>query len=321
MTQYRFKKFCALAAATLAVPAMSSAKTQSLGNEAVSPKETKNIVEETKESCISGDIGLNITSQYVSRGVVFENQGAILQPYADLYFQLYQRDGFLNKIALNIGVWNSFNSKKTDAGAVSGTPGHSSTPGWYETDFTAGISFTFLKNLTITPSYYAFLSPNDGFSTFQGINTKLAYDDTDLLHAFALHPYAQILVELQNKAGTGPNEGVYYELGIAPSVPLGPVTLTIPVTAGFGSNNFYGQINPAGNVTEDGFGFVSAGLNLSYPLAFIPKSLGSWSINGGATYYYLNSVLANFNTEQTGGNVRNRSNNEVVFSGGLGVTF
>ena len=79
-----------------------------------------------------------------------------------------------------------------------------------------------LKNFTITPSYFAFLSPNSAFQTFQGLNMNLAYDDTDLLHAFALHPHFTTLFELENKAGNGNDEGVYYEVGIAPSAPARP---------------------------------------------------------------------------------------------------
>jgi hypothetical protein len=52
-----------------------------------SGKESKPVVEISERSCITGDIGINVVSQYVSRGVIFENQDAIIQPYADLYFK------------------------------------------------------------------------------------------------------------------------------------------------------------------------------------------------------------------------------------------
>ena len=60
---------------------------------------SKAVVEKCKESCITGDLGVNVVSQYVSRGVIFENQGGIIQPYADLYFKLYEGEGFLNKVS------------------------------------------------------------------------------------------------------------------------------------------------------------------------------------------------------------------------------
>jgi hypothetical protein len=312
MTKSSIAKFCAVAAGLL-LPSVSWA-----GETVASKEVVKNVVEEIKESCISGDIGINITSQYVSRGLIFENQGAIIQPYADLYFKLYEGTGFLTKMQLNLGIWNSFHSRKTDAGSVTGA-GTASTRSWYEFDFTAGISFTFAEKLTFTPSYYTFLSPNDGFSTFQGLNLKLAYDDSSLWgdSGFALNPWVQVLFELENKAGNGSDEGIYYEVGIAPSFTVGPVGVSVPITAGFGSNDFYGDIN--GN--NEAFGYVSAGVNLSYTLPFIPECYGSWAINGAATYYYLGDALDDYNTAARGGSVRDGSHHEWVFSGGLVVTF
>lgn len=300
MLKTHMLKITSLCVGLAGLPLVASA------GETVAGKESKQLVEEVKKSAISGDLGVNIVSQYVSRGVIFEDQGAILQPYADLYFTVYEGDGFLNSIKLNLGIWSSFHSNKTDAGLVSG--GGTSTRNWYEFDFTPGVSFTFAKNFTFTPTWLYYASPNDGFSTFQGLNFKLAYDDTDLLGAFALHPFVQVLFELENKAGNGADEGIYYEVGIAPSVPVGPVTLTFPITAGFGSNDFYAD--------DDGLGFVSAGMTASYALGFIPESLGTWTVTGGVTYYYLNTGLDDFNP-----GVRDSSEHEVVFSGGLGMVF
>jgi hypothetical protein len=313
MTKHSIAKFCILTAGILALPTLSFA-----GKEIVS--KDKNPVEVVKESCITGDLGVNVVSQYISRGLIFENQGGIIQPYADLYFRLYQGDGFINKVSANVGIWNSFHSRHTDAGEAvgrgTGRADASSTRSWYEFDFTAGLAVTFLKNFTLTPSYYTFLSPNDGFNTFQGLNVNLAYDDTDLLGKFALHPHVTVLWELENKAGNGSDEGVYYEVGIAPSTPLGKdtgLTLTLPITAGFGSNEFYAR--------NAGFGYFSAGAQVSYALAFVPKCLGAWTVNSGATYYYLGSQsLRDFNTAPAN-DVRDAKNSEWVFSGGLAVSF
>jgi hypothetical protein len=331
MTKQSFAKFCTLAAGMITIPAVTYA-----GQEI---KETKQIVEKAKESCISGDLGINVVSQYVSRGVIFENQGGIVEPYADLYFKLMEDEsGFLNKVTLNLGIWNSFHSRHTDAGLTEGFPGgdssqfNSSTRSWYEFDFTAGVSFTFAKNWTFTPSYYTFLSPNDGFSTFQGLNLKLAYDTTDVI-GFNLGFYAQVLFELENKAGTGSDEGVYYEVGIAPAIPLGPVTLSFPITAGFGSNDFYGSattkdvfvddvfVGTETTIHDEAFGFFSAGAQVSYPLAFVPECLGTWTVTAGYTYYYLGAGTSDFNTASRGGTVRDFKNNEHVFSGGLVIAF
>jgi hypothetical protein len=276
MSKYTIAKFCALTAGLSMLPGVSYA-----GKEV---KDVKEVIEKCKESCITGDIGLNIVSQYVSRGVIFENQAAILEPYADLYFKMYEGEGFLNKASINLGIWNSFHSRHTDAGIASGASS-SSTRSWYEFDFTAGVSFTFAKNFTFTPSYYTFLSPNDGFSTFQGLN-------------------------------------LYYEVGIAPSVPVGPITLTFPITAGFGSDDFYGSLNThTGNIDDESFGFFSAGVTAAYTLKFVPECYGTWTVNAGYTYYYLGQGTSDFNTEARGGAVRDGKDSEHVFSGGLSVAF
>ncbi len=97
MTNQSIAKFCILTAGILALPTLSFA-----GKEIVS--KDKNPVEVVKESCITGDIGVNVVSQYISRGLIFENQGAIIEPYADLYFRIYKGDGFINKVSVNIGI-------------------------------------------------------------------------------------------------------------------------------------------------------------------------------------------------------------------------
>jgi hypothetical protein len=314
MIKHKIAKVGVLTAAILSVPAISFAGTPS--------KEMKTVVEKCKESCITGDLGINVVSQYVSRGVIFENQGWITQPFADLYFKLHEGEGFLNKVSLNLGIWNSFHSRKTDAGIASGA-GSSSTRSWYEFDFTAGVSFTFAKNFVFTPSYYAFLSPNDGFSTFQGLNLALSYDTTDLI-GFNLAPKVQVLFELENKAGTGADEGVYYEIGIAPSFPIGEtgLTVSVPIAAGFGSNDFYGSFNSStGTVDDEAFGYFTAGVSASYALAFVPECYGNWTASAGYSYYYLGDGTSDFNTAERGGAVRDYSEHEHVFSAGIILAF
>ena len=266
--------------------------------------ETTPLVEELKKSAITGDLGVNFVSQYVLRGLIYENQGVIAQPYLNLYFKLYEGEGFVNKVSLIAGVWASLHSRHTDA-----SPG-STVPAWFEFDYTPGVAVTFAKNFTLTSSFFSYTSPNGAFDTFYGANFQLGYDDTDLLGAFALHPRVVYLRELEGKAGSGSSEGNYYEVGIAPVLPAcGPVTISLPLTAGFGSHQFYAD--------NTGFGFFSGGINAAIALGFIPEQYGSWTLNTSATYYYLNGSLADFNNP----NVRPSRHNEFVFSGGIGLTF
>lgn len=260
--------------------------------------ESKAVVETTTKSAITGDLGVNFVSEYISRGAMQENQGVIAQPYLDLYFALCEGEGFINKVTLNLCFWSSLHSHHP--GVVS------TTPAWYEFDYAPGVSVTFAKNFTLTASYFEFDSPADAFESSRNLNFNLAFDDSDDLGAFALHPHVAYLRELGGgAAATGNGSGNYYEAGIAPALPsIGPVALTIPVTAGFGSNRFYAE--------NKAFGFVSGGLAASVPLSFIPAQFGSWSFNAGATYVYLSGQNAGYSGVD---------NSRFVFSGGIGATF
>ena len=299
MTKHSIAAACAL---TLAAVGFTS--TGFAGTEAKAAK----VVQETiKETCITGDIGLGVVSEYISRGVVQENQGFIAQPYLDLYFKLYEGTGFFNKVSLNGGLWSSFHSNHTLA-----TPG-TSFAAWYEQDWTVGLAITFAKNFTLTASWFdeEFVSSN---ARGGAVNVNLAYDDTDLLGAWALHPHVAVLKSMiGNYVGvTGGANAWYYEAGIAPGFVVGkggtyPVAVTIPLTVGLGSETYNG----------DDFGFFSAGVTAAVPLAFVPSCYGSWSYTTGFTYVYQGSQAAAASAPL----VTNGDRNQFVFSGAIGLTF
>jgi len=299
LNNYNFRlTFCTgIAMAGLLVPAHLFAGTDS--------KETQ-VVQPVNQSAITGDLGVNFVSQHVSRGKINENQGVIAQPYADLYLPLYEGSGAINKIALDLGLWSSLTSRHTGA-----TPDSTVKP-WNEFDYLPGVSVTFVKNLIFTASYYEFDSPNGAFDPSRNLNISLDYNDANVLGAFALHPHLTYLKELSGKANNGPanKKGDYYEVGVAPGLPaFGPVIVSFPVTAGFGSAGFY-----AGDENSE-FGYLSAGPNVVVSLPFVPARLGRWTANLGAYYYYLHGSLSTANA------IRPSNNNDWVFNGGVGMTF
>ena len=296
-----------LVAGILATPAIGFAGTASAG------KETP--VEKCKESCISGSLGIDVVSMYVSHGVFYENQAAIFQPYGSLSFQLQEGEGALNSTSFDLGWWNSFHSRHTDAGVVNG--GRQTTPAWFETDFSFGLTFNFLKNFSFSPTYTFYLSPNDAFETAQTLSFKLSYDDTDLLGALALHPGVNVWWEVDNKIGTGPDEGFIYEFGISPARSFGDLTVTLPISAGLGSSGGYTNADGGDEV----YGYFTAGVNLSFALKSIPECLGEWSVHAGYSYYNLGDGTRDYGTIATGGLIRDSRRNEHVFSGGLTVEF
>ena len=304
MTKHSIAAFCALTLAAFGFAPTSHAvdsipATTVAHDDGKDVKETKDVKEQVKESCITGDLGVTLVSEYLSRGLVLENQGVIAQPYLDLYFKLYEGTGFINKVVFNLGLWSSIHSHVQPIGSTD------TTRNWYEFDYTPGVSVTFAKNFTFTASYFEFDSPASAFDTARSLNFNLAYDDTDLLGKFALHPHVTYLRELDAPgfAGLQPN-GNYYELGLAPGFTAGPVTITIPLTVGLGSQGFY---------QSDTFGYASGGVQLSIPISFIPDCYGKWTFSGGYTYYRLGTDVAD--ATATG------HRNQNVFQGAIGLTF
>ena len=267
-------------------------------------KETKIIEAPKATSAISGDAGFNFVSAYFSRGILQENQGAIFEPYADLFIALYEGDGIVNKLTANFSVWSSIQAHH---------PGVVSTTGsWYEFDWMPGVSLTLAKNFTLTVSYYQFDSPNDSFRTSGNLNVNLAYNDADLLGKFALHPHVTYLRELTGKAGLGTEQGNYYEVGIAPALPaMGPLTVSFPLTAGFGNAGFYEVHTSPVTTSETNFGYLSVGPSIAVALP-LPSRYGAWTFNASAIYYHLNGTVAAADVNR---------HNDWVFSGGLGVAF
>ena len=279
-------------------------------------KHTK-VIEPVQESCITGDIGFDVVSNYIRHGIALENQGLIMQPYADLHFRIYKGAGALTSVTADIGISNSFHSHHP------GTLGET-TANWFEFDFQAGLTFAFDK-LSIGGYFKTYESPSSVFQNTYTAGLTAAYDDSAALGAFALHPYA--LVEFQLEGTTGNNfrggpgfqgRGQYYEIGIAPGHTWGDLTLSLPVKAGFGSGGFY--------LGNRGFGFISIGARADYALHFVPACLGKWSVSTSATYYRLGGNNNSNTRNQSGAAGAGLSQlktdkNQLVFQGGLKVAF
>jgi len=285
-------------------------------------KPMKPVAETMSDSCITGDIGFDVVSEYITKGQVQQNQGFIIQPYADLHFRIAKNVGAIDSITVDLGIWNSMHAHSDIGGR--GTTAH-----WYEFDFKSGLTFNVAK-FAISPYFIIYESPSDAFRSAYAIGLNLAYDDSTLLGAFALHPYIFGELNVQGTTGDGfrhtgsgntfrinPANGQYFEAGIAPGHSFGDLTLTLPIKAGFGSGNEY-AFNRA-------FGYFSVGADAAYALSFVPKCLGTWSVHAGVAYYRLGSgaayTAAPFGRTDGMGNVLPGDKNQVVFQGGMKVAF
>lgn len=234
----------------------------------------------------SGMAEVGVADKYIYHGYVLENQGAIVQPYLEVFAQFYSGEHFLTKASFRLAVFSSFQlheSRDEEAEAM--------IRSWYELQVEAGIVLEFAKRFTFSASYVRFESPNSAFIAANGAEFILAIDDSDWLGAFALHPHVTWFRPFPG-GWESSDEGSYFELGIEPEHSFGkserPPTVSFPITVGFGQKRYY---------FGEHFGFFSTGVAVSVPLTFIPPSLGEWSLGASATYYRLGRNAAEFSND------------------------
>ncbi len=221
---------------------------------------------------------LGISSHYLTpRGMDVVRQGVVFQPMVLTFFNVYKSDdSFLNSATVVAGMWNCFATSKQPSSDSNGAK----KTGWIETDPIAGLSFGLAKNFTLSVTYTAFSMQIDNIPFSQHLETKLAFNDTDYLKAFALHPYVIYWQELSGKAvaNTDPNPttSFYFDVGIAPGYTFEKcygLKLEAPCRVLMANEDFYGSA--AGPTT-----FVSLyefGVKASMPLKFMPQGYGHWN--------------------------------------------
>jgi hypothetical protein len=236
---------------------------------------------------ISLRAGVDFTTAYMFRGILQEDEDFIAQPFGEITITLHEGSEALNSVTTTLGIWNSFHSGPTGGDGPTDDP-----KSWYELDFYGGVNFTFLEKFQAGVIYTAYISPNDSFGTVNEIALRFAFDDKDLLGAFALSPSILIAFEIDGQADGGAHEGIYLQIGIQPGLTLieseeYPVTLSFPVTVGLSLDDYY----EFGTGDDDTFGYLSLGAVFGMPLAFIPASFGSWEIHAGVQFFFLGDNL------------------------------
>jgi hypothetical protein len=220
-----YKNSMCVAAAALVTAATSFAGTTTLPTTTVKPK--------SASIDISGSLGVDVASSLVYRGVVLDNN-PVVQPRLDVAVPLGA-----DNIALKLSTVETLGTK-------------SPLNGLTRTENEIGVAVK-VGSLTVTPSFQTVYSPTSKYQSSEGVNLNLRYDDSALLGAFALKPHVSAFVTTNgtNNNGTG-SSGKYYEVGVAPSTTVLNTKVSLPVSVGFGSDNYY-----AGNKSR---GYTSAGL-------------------------------------------------------------
>lgn len=276
---------------------------------------------------ISFSAGIDISDAYYFRGIKQENDGVQLQPYFEMTFNLYEGDGVLQSLGIVLGSWSSFHFDDPPSIRAGGDPSR-----WYEADIYAGLAMGLADTWSLKMIYTAYMSPNGVFTTVQDVTITVGYDDAahwegivDIDGFAGLQPSAALVVELYNQAdggngfpgASGTDEGIALLLGIEPSMTLiasedMPITLSVPVTAGFSLDDYYERVKPSGSVDDDNFGFVEVAVKLSTPLAFIPAEYGEWEVYGSVNFLFLGETTEELNSDD---------DFEVYFKIGAGFTY
>ncbi|HTD68373.1 MAG TPA: hypothetical protein VK846_17745 [Candidatus Limnocylindria bacterium] len=244
-------------------------------------------------------LNFEFSDKYLTpRGMIVHDDGFTFQQLALGFANVYQGEKFLNDVTLVGGVWNDFSS---DGVSVHAPFGSKPKTHWVEIDPIAGISAKFAKNFQLDVTYTAFNMQILDIGTSQHLETKLGYDDTSLLGAFALHPYFLYWQELDGKATAaqvpyivfagqpGPDSSYYFEFGIAPSYTCKKIGLKLeaPCRVLLPNEDFYGEFYDDASAV----GLFELGLKASMPMNFMPQGYGHWSFHVG--FKYMNFVDEN----------------------------
>ncbi len=264
---------------------------------------------------VSFTLGVDFTTAYFYRGIIQENQGLIMQPYADATFQL------TDALSVYLGTWNSIQDN------LAGSD-------WYESDFFVGASYSLSECLSVDLSYIWLYGPSGGGEFTQEINIGVAYDDSGLWgDGFdGLQPYVLVGIETSGGSDMGGlhgsgSKGTYLELGVAPSFTVvesasSPITLTIPVTVGLGWD-YYEAFSDAtpGVLEDDTFGYLDIGLDFSMPLSFVPAQFGSWEAAAGVHFLLLGDSTETISGNQGTWGVGSGDDFEVIGTFGISMSY
>lgn len=262
------------------------------------------VADEAAPSRVNALVNFEFSDKYLTpRGMIVHNDGITFQPLVLGFVNVYKKpESFISDFTLVGGVWNDFTSDGVSQHPPFGTKPKTS---WVEIDPIAGVTTTFAKHFTLSVTYTAFNMQILDIGTSQHLETKLAFDDSEYLKAFALHPYLLYWQELDGKAtaaqvpyfvdplgkapGSPPDSSYYIEVGVAPSYTFEELSLKLeaPCRVLLPNKNFYGEYYDSSST----IGLFEVGVKGNIPLKFMPKGYGNWSFHAG--FRYMNFVDEN----------------------------
>jgi hypothetical protein len=268
---------------------------------------TIGLADDAAPSRVDALLNFEFSNEYLTpRGMIVQDKGLTYQQLALGFVNIYKDDtsSFINGVTLTPGVWADFASR--GVGTTSG--GYLAKPrtDFVEVDPIAGVSFNFWKRFTWSETYTAFCMQIENIGTSQHLDSKLAFNDTDFLKAFALHPYFEYWQELYAKStdadlpwkisgkGTGPGSSYYFEIGVAPSYTISSINLKLeaPCRVLLPDSRFYGDYYAPSSTV----GLYELGVKGTYPLSHFPKGFGNWSLHAGVRWVqFMDENLVDLN--------------------------
>lgn len=237
-------------------------------------------------------IGGDVVSAYYFRGILVEDHGFIFQPYANVEFDLVSNNDLT--LTLDAGLWNSFQSTKTDA-----DPDVSEfLQTWFDCDYDLGAAIAW-DRFSIRVGLAIYTSPSRAYDRYQELTLTFEIDDSDWLGAWALSPYAMIAYEVSNNGNDGEDlgHGSYLEFGVTPGFDLAnlkplPETTRIdfPVVLGLGLNDYY----ETGTDANQTFGYISLGVLATVPIPWVD----GLEFAAGVDFLILGDAARQFNTDE-----------------------
>lgn len=263
-------------------------------------------------------VNLEVSDKYLTpRGMIVQDKGVTVQTLFLAFLDVYdgKPDALLSDVTLVGGFWNDYASESMPEHLGAG----STETNFVEIDPIFGVSLGLGKNFKLDVTYTAFCMQILDIGTSEHLETKLSYNDTDLLGAFALHPYVSFWKELDNKATAAANFGIpssyYFEVGIAPSYTVGKVKLEAPMRVLLPSSEFYGETFANSSTV----GLYEVGLKGTTSLTFMPKGYGFWSAHLGVRY--MKFVDKNLQQLATDGGFGSRTKDTAQVYSGVSVFF
>jgi hypothetical protein len=207
--------------------------------------------------------GVDVTNQYSFRGIRqnFEGDGAPIWPYIDVGGAVLTGDGAVKTVSINAGTWNSFHTGISDKVNLDGEV---TSNKWYESDLYATLGLGFGGGVSLGTTYTSYTSPGNYFGHVKEIAFKLAVDDSTALGKGAVKPYGLIAFELDDNGADGfGSQGIYVELGIAPSVAASKASVSFPIKIGLSAKDYY----EFGSGDDGKFGYFSAAGVVTVPVS------------------------------------------------------